>query len=805
MVAHPPVLNAHRWRILAFITLLLISLYMLTYSGQIESGDTLTLFDASESLVYFGDTLLDKTAWFNTRLLLTQNHGYPFYDIDIELGQVYLAAPLIWLADKLPQVGLVHAAWLFNVLACTAVCALFYCYSLVLGYTDRTSAVAALALGICTIFWPYSRTFFREPLATCLVLVGALCMERWRVSRYRSLRLLVLSILAIIGGLLTKEAIIFAIPALVIIVFPAWKGSTLWHERWHRLVGILLIILILMIAAFATFSILANSRDFTPLYAQMGTWISRNAEYVRTIHVALHSYLLSIGGSFWGTSPVVLLAVPGLWMLYRRRQYRYVAVIVLIAAGFILGYARLREIHWFGGLSWPPRFLIPIVPFLMLGTLPVIEDLFRRPFGRRLLLAVLLMAYSAWVQLSGVTLPWGAYNAALPPEAGGLSEWSAGLNTVQYLRWVVIPQQWGRLPLDFAWVRTGSVIWPIGFAAFLIYSTVALFRLLKGISSQPISGLRTLFASIALFLLIWLGLRSIYHDPVYQGDRQSLWGMLPLVEAQTRAGDVLLLNNNTYERFLLNYARWRSPRVMSLPPQPGDGLEQSPDLHSITPDVLLVKSSIPLIYNLAQSRNYIWLLADSGPWIPSSVRPVERFLVSHYYPIGEFTTDPPDPNIRLIQYSTVVAPSLDSFRAPEVLTDLRYGDSIRLLGFMLPKGTTYQSGESLPISLYWQTEDSLDHNYTVAWFLVDANNIPVVQGMDYQPAWGFSPTTIWQPNVPLWDNRALNLPVDLPPGSYHLWVRLYQSDAPDVLLSVAGENVFEDTIGVLPVEIKVAN
>lgn len=805
MVADSPILNAHRWRILIFITLLLISLYMLTYSGQIESGDTLTLFDASESLVYFGDTLLDKSAWFNTRLLLTLNHGYPFYDIDIEPGQVYLAAPLIWLADKLPQVGLVHAAWLFNVLACTAICALFYCYGLALGYAEFTVAVATLALGICTILWPYSRTFFREPLATSLVLVGALCIERWRISHYHSLRLLILSILAIIGGLLTKEAIIFAIPSLVVIVFPTLNLSPLWRERWHRLFGVLLIMLMLTIAAFAAFSILANSQDFTPLYAQMGTWISRNAEYIRTIHVALHSYLLSIGGSFWATSPVVLLAVPGLWMLYRRRQYRYIAVTIVIAAGFILGYARLREVHWFGGLSWPPRFLIPIVPFLMLGALPVIENVFRRPLGRKFLLVLLLIVYSAWVQLSGVTLPWGAYNAALPPESGGLSEWSAGLNTIQYLRWVIIPQQWGRLPLDFAWVRTGSVIWPIGFGVFLIYSAVGLVRLLKGIRSQPKSGLRTLFASIALLLMIWLGLRSIYHDPVYQGDRQSLWRILPLVETQTRADDVLILNNNTYERFLLNYAKWRSPRVMSLPPQPGDGLELQPNLYSITPDVLLVKSSIPLIYNLAQSRDYIWLLADSSPWIPSSVRPVERFLVSHYYPVREFTTDPPDPNIRLIQYSTVAAPTLDSFRSPEVLTDLHFGDSIQLLGFTLPKGSVYQPGDSLPISLYWQTEVSLDHNYTVAWFLVDANNVPIVQGMDYQPAWGFSPTTSWHPNVPVWDNRALNLPADLPSGSYRLWVRLYQSDAPDVLLSVAGENVLEGTIGVLPVEIKVAN
>lgn len=48
-----------------FIAILLIlsSIYMATYSGRIQSGDTLRIMDASSSLVNFGDIKRDESVW----------------------------------------------------------------------------------------------------------------------------------------------------------------------------------------------------------------------------------------------------------------------------------------------------------------------------------------------------------------------------------------------------------------------------------------------------------------------------------------------------------------------------------------------------------------------------------------------------------------------------------------------------------------------------------------------------------------------------------------------------------------------
>ncbi len=172
---------------------------------------------------------------------------------------------------------------------------------------------------------------------------------------------------------------------------------------------------------------------------------------------------------------------------------------------------------------------------------------------------------------------------------------------------------------------------------------------------------------------------------------------------------------------MMNYAKFDYPRIITLSDQPGEqpSPEQAALVTSENPDNLLLPITSPLIFNLAATRSHLWLLADSGPWLPWRVRPVERFMAQHFYPIQELSSNPPDPEIRLVEYSTVDAPDPLSFEGPEQLTDLTYDNRIRLFGFTLPMGTTYRPGDALPISLYWLPDTNIHQNYTVAWFIVN--------------------------------------------------------------------------------------
>lgn len=782
----------HRARLFVLLVVLLACVYMLTYSGRIESGDTLMLVDAVGSVVNQGDTLLDLALAQRPPLpqLIRPGLTYPLPDANTEGLQLALAAPLYWAAQRLPGVGLVHAVYLFNVLVCALAGGVMFLYALALGHGERSAVLAGLALGLATIVWPYSKSFFQEPLALLLLLLAGLLLERWRTVgwHWHSLPLLAGAALAITGAVLSKNAAALALPALLVIALPATtrEGS---RARLVQYIAFVLAVGAALVAAGYIFDI------FTRL-ERLFAALEGPRIYTMT---ALHSYLLSPGGSVWGTSPVLLLALPGMWLLLRRGRWRYPLALLLALSCFALVYALRQGPDWFGGLSWPPRFLIPTVPFVMLCALPAIERLVAGPVPLWVRVGALgLVAYSLWVQFSGVSLWWGEYPAALPPEAEGLIEWGGGLNHVSFLRWLLIPTLWGHVPFDFAWVRTGAPGWAVLFLTLAALNAAALLRL-RSLRWPLAAALPLLFAAAT-----WGGLRAIYIDTLYQGDREQLHALLPLVEAAAEPNGVVLLSDPEYMPFFLNYARFAAPRLVTLPYQPGEqpSPEQPPDVVSDNPVFLVEQNTGPLIHALAETREYLWLVASSGPFLPWAVRPVERFMAAHYFPLVEQESAP---DARLIAYNVTDAPDSFAFRGPEYLCDVRYGGALRLVGFDLPNGTAYAPGAALPISLYWQAERPVGENYTVAWFLRDATGWEVQQGMDSEPGAGFMPTSAWEPGAPVRDNRALRLPLDLESGTYQVWVVVYglHANGTTANLPADGADTREEYIGVLPIEITV--
>lgn len=793
-------MNLQRVGLLVALCTLLAAVYMLTYSGRIESGDTLSLFDATSSFVHYGDILFDQSASVNFPPARADDRLYPLAGADVEPLHSLLASGLFWLAERLPGVGLVHAAWLLNIFVSAAAAGTLFLYVLTLGYHRLTAVIAAFLFGLATMVWPYSKTFFREPLALWMILLAGLLLEGWRKSRYRSWPLFAASVLALVGAFLSKEAVVFALPSLALIVLPVLEQPPPWLKR---LFVVAIVVTLLVFALLLLTAILASVVDFQPVYQTLARLLRRTPLIVELMHVASHTYLLSIGGSLWGTSPVVLLALPGMWWLYRRGQYRYILAALAAILAFAFGYAFLRGIHWFGGLSWPPRFLLPALPFLMLAALPALQRLTQRPVrGWMITGAAILILYSLWIQISAVSVPWGVYTAALPPEAYGVSEWGGGLNLLRYLRWVVIPSLWATTPLDFAWARVNNAAWPVLFGIIAVFSIWQIVVFLRHPERIRWARFRIVIMPLALVVAVYLGLRLISDDPLYMpSEKEALYQVIGTINEQVQPGDVLLLSNDTYQPFFLNNGKSPQLRVITLPDQPGEqpSPEQPAQVISENPDALLTKETIPLIYNLAAQREHLWLLVDSGPWLAWSTRPVERFLASHYYPLQvlEFA-----PTVRLIEYDITNAPNAFAFRGPDRAADTVFGGEIRLAGFDVPRGEIYKPGDILPVSLYWQAVEQPEHDYNVALFVANEDGSIAVQGVDMPPGGGFERTGQWQPGVPVWDNRALRLPADLPSGTYQLWVRLYYWDGEIHLLPVSGDR-FDGVTGLLPVSIEI--
>ncbi|MEZ4769000.1 MAG: hypothetical protein R2844_11320 [Caldilineales bacterium] len=109
--------------------------------------------------------------------------------------------------------------------------------------------------------------------------------------------------------------------------------------------------------------------------------------------------------------------------------------------------------------------------------------------------------------------------------------------------------------------------------------------------------------------------------------------------------------------------------------------------------------------------------------------------------------------------------------------DLRLGPSIRLAGYDLP-GDTVAAGDSLALTLYWQTDEPLTARYKVFTHLLgevfnaDTGNFIWGQ-IDSEPGGGAVPTTTWPPGEIIADRYLIPVATGAPPGRYTLEIGLY--------------------------------
>ena len=788
--------KSYRFSIFILLVSLMTCIYMLTYRAVMQSGDTLRALDAVTSLSRHGDWLMDESNWFKPSLRIRAKNDFPLSEYEVEERlNIQLALPLLKIAETLPRLGVIHTVWLFNTLMTALIAGLLYLLVIALDYADAVAVVVAISAGIGSNLWAYSQTFFREPLSAFFILLALLALQlgRKRPSPQRLLSLAVAGA-SLYLAYLTKYSAALAIPAALVFALPELRTSRRINER--RLAQSVLGV---------SLATLAIPMLFDPLPAaaqQLSAAMRIDTTY---LGAALRSYLLSPGAGIWGTSPIVLLALAGTAQLWRQGQYRLVTTVCLMIAGYALGHALTTGAHWFGGLSWPPRFLLPAIPVLMLATAPVAKRMLRPGSGRLRLLWAVLLLYGMWIQFNSVALSWEHYGETLPAESQRLSEWQPAMWQPEYFRWVLLPQRWQDLGFDFLWARAQLPLWAISFGLLIFVISTTLILLLRRRQS------RLRFASLALAPLclatLYLNLSAAYTmDPRTNSRQTALHEALAYLEDSSRPGDILLLPGNDYGNFILNHHTSATPRVIVLPRPLAQAASDKQPAQVISNnfnswfDIHTVRA----IAQVKERHHRIWLLANTSPFMSWSFRPLERYLALHAYPLQAVDFSKPNGTARLLEYSADAPPVNPlSLYGGEIATDLRFGKHIALLSFVARNDRSYAAGEPFEFSLLWQSDAALDISYTVATFIASADSgQPIAQGWDTAPQAGFKPTNEWTPNEPVWDRRAIRLPTDAPAGDYRLWVLLYYHDGGSgeiKRLPVTGSDVVGDNnIGVLP-------
>lgn len=782
----PSTSQLHR-RLAAALFLALLSVYLFTYSGRPTSSDELRIMDGITSFYHFGDWLLDETLYLSVPSPLPAD-PYPAHTLPPdERSAAWYALPLYAIAHAVPALGMVHAVWLLNVLTMAAAGVVMFWLALGLGFHRLTALTAALALGLGTLVWPYSKTLFRDPPLLLFLSVAALGALNARAASARQRW----AWWGMAGGALalaaaTKTAALFALPALIV-----WA----WPRSISR--GVALLLAGLPLLAIAALMLLAPLHEALlglamQIFGQSGDRMAFAPE-------ALYAYLVSPTASLWATSPALLLGAVGVFQWWQRSDGRVLLTAVWMVAAFALGHALTTAHHWFGGFSYPPRFLLPVVPFALLLALPLIETALKR---RGWLGAVVLgwLLLSGWVQWTHAASFIHQYSTLLPPESFGALEWPTALQDLSYSRWWLLPQTWDALGFDVAWWRAPLDGWLLG----VVVVGVAAGGMAAWLARGRALGWQWIIGALAAWVVVLSGLLVTLnrHDGAMFSASAGAAEAYAVLVAEAREGDLLLTPFSAMTPFILNHNRLTTVRPFTLPiPKVGvlppdtraDQLDPLDAIHPWLPQVM---------GHFAARQDRAWFFTNSAPFQPQAPRVDEHYLSTRFYLVREFPTA--DIDIRLLHYILEPNPPYADFQPPTIPSDITFGDLIALEGVTLPRGTTYRAGDALPVLLHWRALRPIDRDYTIALFAANEAGEVVAQGGDGAAVGGWMPTRRWPLQQSIPDRRGLLLPEALPAGAYQLWVVLYEFvDGQIVRLPVRAGDAVDGAIAVLPLTLRI--
>jgi hypothetical protein len=844
------------------IFFLVLAAYIVTYNGAFKSNDERALFSGIDSFVKRGAFTTNQIYWDYTHVgvFTTAGDMVPNY----EPAQMVAAIPLyLWGRALGPGV---QGVMFFGAVIMAASASLIYLCLLELGCDRHGSILGALVFAFATAAWPYSRSFFREPLTILAYLLAFYGLFRFRdctshiaqrTSYITPLPWLALSGFALGLALTTKQIGVAIVPSLLLLMTvyelrdpatgvsgfeplgglfrdrrrPAeasipglrawlkarWRPTdAAWRAVWagHARAALAFVVplaIMLLLNRWYTATTLGGVETFARDVVDYTTnpQLSSSAPE-RMLRAAVGLTISPYKGLFW-FSPALLLGLIGAVPFIRRRPWEGLAL-VAAAAIHLLGYSRYN--YWSGGVTWGSRYMLQIVPFLILLAAPVWDwiaecrmqnaecesanrksqiafhvrrltfdvsrlmfDVSRTTQYAIRLLVWLLIALSLLIQLLGIAVDYRTFevkwlldNAAV---WGGIGQAIEGLfmqpaesPVVGHLRLLLS----GTQPLDFAWVQ----LRPEGKWAF-VPAGLLLSLFLCGLAAaafvwiwrRPARAGRAGGLLAVATLVICSGLLLIYRqgdarfDP-YNVDR-FLKPMLatldkPLCSAAAPCNDVLLVPDPTLTDYFLNYLA--APLVWySVEPQPVDER---------------------LMAQLLARYGRVWLVRDRNAQTDDTEgrRAWERYLTEHAYKLGEQRFGD---WARLLSFSAagrpaeIVAPrqALGEMILAEARLGLEQRSGAVVTQPMSDGKVLAQSGDTLQVALRWQATAPPAGNYTVFLQLLDAGSQVKAQ-VDRWPGDGFYPTAGLSTGQVITDNLAL--PLEVSPGEYRLIAGMYRGN-----------------------------
>ncbi|MFL5732615.1 MAG: hypothetical protein ACJ78Q_05380 [Chloroflexia bacterium] len=398
--------------------LIVLGIYILTMSGHTYSPDEETMLAASQALVTHATWELPPSK----ALVEVTGAGGKRYS-QYGPGQSLAAVPWVLVGrlagglvpKELAGFPLRMTLATYNALVAAGICGLFVAAGLAFGYSRRAVLLAATALAFGTFLWPHSRTFFSEPLVG-LCLFASFYLLTPNAPRWRAGLPAILSGALFALAVATKAQYAIALPAFLVYLgcrvlplggYPLAGGGV---SPKYLITPILWFLgLALGLAPLLLYNLAVFGGALTTGYG---------ADFKGTFKTPLSEgavgLLLSPGkGLLWYALPVAL----SIWGFRRfARSHPAEAAFVGVLAVSLVTFFGLY-VFWPGDGSWGPRYMMPLLPFLMLPALEPLQAASQRSptpgGGTRLALTRLavaaLIALGILVNALGALLNFDTY------------------------------------------------------------------------------------------------------------------------------------------------------------------------------------------------------------------------------------------------------------------------------------------------------------------------------------------------------------------------------------------------------------
>jgi hypothetical protein len=373
---------------------------LLLSGARLASSDEFAVYLTTESLVERGELAIDP------QLVQNGNFGRDgkfYYGAGIAQPllsiPLYMGGKLLVNAIPVPRSLVTYivraAVSLLNQVFAGFIAVVMFCFASRLGYSKKVSLLLALSLLFASNLFPYLKSFMREPQILFYLLAAVYFLYCYRQDG--KLKYIVYSGVLCGIGLLTRLTFVIALPSLSV-----YLGYILLEARNSSKVNRARPIMFTIV--FTAPIIAAFGLNALYNYIQFGSVSMMpyaKAEFTTPLLVGVYGLLFSSGKSMFLFAPLCALGLLSLAPFGRKnRPELYLFVALFVTHVLFFG----KFVAWAGDGSWGPRYLIPVLPFLIL---PVGALIPRGKLASRAALS--LAALGLVVQIGGVSIYFGNY------------------------------------------------------------------------------------------------------------------------------------------------------------------------------------------------------------------------------------------------------------------------------------------------------------------------------------------------------------------------------------------------------------